>query len=312
MDLFFTYSLDCETPACTPYTQGREREPFFHGPQTWEAGEASVRDFVALMSDQGTAAGTTLNVYPDVARHQASLFREMVDTGVEVGLHLNTLRYSRIGDDKAKWLGHMDYDEQHYAIAMAKDDLEQTLGWSCRGFRSCYGSTNDHTFGVCEDLGFEWTSHPHSRFRPEFASCWRGSWPYPHHTNRKSKLVYGEMKLFEMPGTNGLTVMYDSNPNQPLNLRAETPAEKLGPDRQLLRDVIEENIVEMEKRAIPVRTIIAGSHNTPPFGQRDSHQARNVVWVIRHTREAAASHGLTFRPAHFEDILDEANRVDSY
>ena len=29
MNLFFNYSIDCETPANTEYTEGIEREPFF-------------------------------------------------------------------------------------------------------------------------------------------------------------------------------------------------------------------------------------------------------------------------------------------
>ena len=51
MKLFFNYSLDCETPANTPYTGGTERRPFFHGPATWDAAEASVRGFVERMTD---------------------------------------------------------------------------------------------------------------------------------------------------------------------------------------------------------------------------------------------------------------------
>ena len=70
MKLFYNYSIDCELPVNTPYTEGREREPFFHGPKTWEAEEASVRGFVQQMDDLGAREGATLFVYPDVARHQ--------------------------------------------------------------------------------------------------------------------------------------------------------------------------------------------------------------------------------------------------
>lgn len=92
MKLFFNYSIDCELPANTDCT-GPERREFFHGPETWESAEASVRGFVERMESMGLQQGASLFVYPDVARHQQRLFRELADAGVEVALHLNGLRY---------------------------------------------------------------------------------------------------------------------------------------------------------------------------------------------------------------------------
>ena len=100
MKLFFNYSIDCELPLKTEYTGGTERQPFFGGPKSWEAADASVRGFVRQMDQLGLGRGTTLFVYPDVARHQRALYREMAGAGVEVALHLNGLRYSR----RRSWL----------------------------------------------------------------------------------------------------------------------------------------------------------------------------------------------------------------
>ena len=131
--LFFNYSIDCETPPNTQYTGGSERRPFLGGPQSWEVAEKSVRGFVALMEDVDALDGASLFVYPDVASHQKTLYREMVDAGVETALHLNGLRYSRLIGEKAKWLGEMTFGEQKEAISMAKQDLEEVTGKPCNG-----------------------------------------------------------------------------------------------------------------------------------------------------------------------------------
>jgi hypothetical protein len=312
MKLYFNYSLDCETPPNTPYTGGTERRPFFHGPPTWDFADASVRGFVRQMEELDVRRGATLFVYPDVARHQASLYREVADGGVEVALHLNGLRYSRLQGDDAKWLGEMTRAEQRRALAMAKDEIEQVIGRRCNGYRACYGSANDDTFPILEELGFTWASNVSSRYRPEFFANWRGSWRYPHHAHAKCKLVVGNLRIVEIPMTIGLTVMYDEELRQPLDLRVETPPAIVGESREKLRQVVEENIAEMEMRRAPVRTIIGGSHNTSRFGDRTTHQAQNLDWVVRHARELAGARGLEFCPGSFEDVLAEAVRVDSY
>lgn len=311
MKLFFNYSIDCETPPNTEYT-GPERRPFFHGPATWEFAEASVRGFVARMEELGVGAGASLFVYPDVGRHQQQLYRELAASGVEIALHLNALRYSRLRDDRAKWLGEMSLDEQREAIAMAKQDLEEAVEQPCDGYRACYGSANDDTFSILEELGFEWASNASGRHRPEFFANWAGSWPFGHHANRKCKVVVGNLNLYEIPVTVGLKTFYEGNPDQPLDLRVESSPKAVGEKRESLRSVIEENIVEMARRNVPVRAIIGASHNTNPYADRDTHQSQNLDWIVEHARELAQEQELEFVPASFADLTSEARRVDAY
>lgn len=311
MELFFNYSIDCETPANTDYT-GPERRPFFRGPETWAFAEASVRGFVERMTERGVREGATLFVYPDVARHQRTLYREMAEAGIEVALHLNGLRYSRLRGAEAKWLGEMTGDEQREALRIAKEDLEQSLGRACRGYRACYGSANRETLRLCEELGFAWSSNSSNRYRPEFFANWSGSWPYPHHASAQSNLICGDLALFEIPVTVGLHLYYDESIRQPLDLRVETPPAILGEGREKLRAVIEENLVEMERRAVPVRAIIGASHNTNPFGDRSTHESQNLDWVVRHARERTAAHGGSFRPASFDAMTRCALSIGSY
>jgi peptidoglycan/xylan/chitin deacetylase (PgdA/CDA1 family) len=310
--LFFNYSLDCELPKNTPYTGGTEREPFFGGPRTWEVGEAVVRGFVRQMDELGVRAGASLFLYPDVARHQQTLFRELADAGVEMALHLNGLRYSRLSGDNAKWLGAMSRPGQREALRVAKEDLEQVLGRAVAGYRACYGSANADTPSICEELGFAWSSNCSGRYRPEFAANWAGSWPFAHHASRHSNLICGNLNLYEVPVTSGLNIYYDESIRQPLDLRVETPPDRLGPNREKLRAVIAEHLVEMDHRQSPVRTIIGLSHNTNPFGQPETFQAQNLDWVVRHTRELAAEHGLAFEAASFSAIRAAAVRAGAY
>ena len=236
----------------------------------------------------------------------------MAAAGVEVALHLNGLRYSRLTGDKAKWLGEMTEAEQRDALRTAKTDIEDSLGRACLGYRACYGSANRDTFRLLDDAGFVWASNASCRYRPEFYANWGGSWPYPHHASRQSNLICGDLNLFEMPITVGLSIYYDESVKQPLDLRVETPPSRLGDERQKLRAVIEENIVEMERRAVPVRAIAGGSHNTNPFADRASFQSQNLDWVVRHARELAGQYGLEFTPAKFMRIAEYARKVRSY
>ncbi len=312
MELFFNYSIDCELPPNTEYTEHSEKRPFLHGPASWDFAQASVRGFVTQMEALGLRRGASLFVYPDVARHQKALFRELADTGIEVALHLNGLRYSRLKGSSAKWLGEMSYIEQRQAIEMGKQDLEQVIGRPCLGYRSCYGSANDDTFPICQELGFTWASNSSNRYRPEFAANWRGSWPFVHRPNRKCKLVVGDLELYEIPITVGLTVVYDEKLRQPLDLRVETPPTILGEQRQKLRQVMEEQLDEMQMRQVPVRTIIGASHNTSPYNDPKTYQAQNLNWLAKHARECSQAAGLEFVAAGFAEIAAEARRVNSY
>ena len=312
MKLFFNYSIDCELPSNTKYTGGKEREDFLAGPRSWEYAEKATRGFVELMNDIGVLEGTSLFVYPDVAKEQKQLYREMADAGVETALHLNGMRYSRLDDSKAKWLGAMTYQEQKEAISMAKKDLEEVIGKECTGYRACYGSANDDTFVILEELGFTWASNASGRYRLETSANWWGSWPYPHFASAKSKLIPGELDIFEVPVTRGMETFVEDDRNKPFDLRAESPVEWVGENRELLRKIVEENIVYMQLMNVPVLVIDGASHNNSEFGDFENYRSQNVRWMVRHTKELCEQYGLDFATSSFEQILSEAKRVDSY
>lgn len=310
MKLHFNYSIDCELPPNTPYTDGGERRPFFHGPRDWAFDELSVRGFVEQMDSLGVRNGATLFVYPDVAMHQKHVYREMADKGIEVALHLNGLRYSRLKGEHAKWLGEMNDDQQREALRLAKDDLEQAIGRRCDGYRACYGSATRTTFAILAELGFTWASNSSGRYRPEFCANWAGSWPYGHFAHASSNLIPGDLDLYEIPVTRGLTICFNGNADQPLDLRVETqPALLGGESRPLVRKIIEENVTEMDHRDAPVRAIVGASHNTSAYNDRSTHPAQNLDWIVRHACEAASGVGLEFAPATFAEMAAAARRA---
>ncbi len=302
MKLFYNYSIDCELPP----------DDLFDGPKTWDIAEASARGFVDLMDELGAREGTSLFVYPDVAKHQHKLYREMADAGIEVALHLNGMRYSRMRENRA-WLGSLSYDKQKEALRNAKQDLEDVIGRPVLGYRACYASGNNDTFPICEELGFVWTStSARRRYRADTFANWSGSWEFPYHPNPRCRLIPGTMKIFEMPVTRSLHTFLNDDRNIPLDVRAETPVSIAGEDRKAFRDIIEENLVEIERREIPLRMIAGASHNTNPFGQRDSFQSQNVRYFTRYAKELIEARGYDFTPASFLQMFEEGERVDSY
>jgi polysaccharide deacetylase len=301
MKLFYNYSIDCELPPEGP----------FGGPATWEEAEQSVRGFIEVMDGLGLRQGATLFVYPDVAIRQRTLFRDMAESGIEVALHLNGMRYSRVS--KPAWLGSMSREDQHDALRMAKADLEDVIGQPCLGYRACYASANHDTFPICEDLGFQWTSTSAAgSYKPDVFARWSGGWPFPYHPSSKNMLVPGDMRIYEMPIARGIRTMLEGDPDRPLDLRAETPPETVGPDHMAFRQVIQENLTEMARRNQPVRGLFPGSHNTNPFADTGTHPHANLVAVCELTRELAEADGYEFVPAPFTHVKAEADSVSAF
>ncbi|MGI6277072.1 MAG: polysaccharide deacetylase family protein [Brevefilum fermentans] len=299
--MFFNYSIDCELPP----------DGVFGGPVSWQAAEESTRGFVELMDNLGLVAGASLFVYPDVAIKQKQLFREMAENGVEIGLHLHTMRYSKMKNPN--WLGALSFDEQLEALKMAKSDLEDVIGQPCLGFRACYASANDLTFCAVASAGFKWTStSANGSYKPEIYACWAGGWPFPYFPSSKNKLVPGEMDIYEMPITHGLTLFFNNDKNRPLDMRAETPLDVSGPFFVKWRILIEENLFEMEKRNQPVRAVIGASHNTNPYGKVGSLERNNVVRVCQLTQEISERKRYAFTPASFDQIYVEAKKLDAF
>lgn len=300
MDVFFNYSLDCELPPEGP----------FGGPKTWDVAERSVTGFLEVMAEWGLLEGASLFVYPDVARQQAALYRRLSDEGIEIALHLNGMRYTRM---EPAWLGSLSYPEQYEAIRAAKEDLEQVTGKPCLGYRACYVSANDDTYPILEALGFTWASNTAvGTYKPEIYARWAGCWPFPHHASRQNRLIPGDLDLYEIPKTRGMSVFFNNNPDRPLDMRAETPPEAIGPGGENWRKIITENLVEMEKRDQPVRVVMSGSHNTCLFGDRQGLHHHNLRLFCELAQEVCTKRGYRMVPSSYLAVLETAIRMDAF
>lgn len=301
MKLFFNYDIDCESPP----------DGVFGGPESWDFAEASTRGFIEAMETFGARDGASLFVYPDVATKQRALFREMAEAGIEVALHLHTMRYSRVKEPA--WLGSLPFEKQLEAIRMARADLEDATGAPCLGFKACYASANEDTFAALEELGFVWSSTSAvGSYRPECYSRWAGAWPYPHHASRVNRLIPGDLDLYQIPTTRAVLTRFALNPNRPIDMRTETPPEIVGENGEMWRTVITENLDHMEKLDPPVRAIVGASHNTNPYGDPDAYQRRNLEWAVRFARELSEERGYEFTPSNFIKIREEADRLGAF
>jgi hypothetical protein len=149
-------------------------------------------------------------------------------------------------------------------------------------------------------------------YKPKVYALWAGGWPFPYHPSPKNKLVPGDLKIYEIPITNGIHTFFQGDPDRPMDMRVETPPDLVGPDGEVFRRIIDENLVEMERRDQPVRAIIGGSHNTNPYADPASFQHQNLRWVCAHTRAATEAGGYTFIPARFIEIRVEADHIGAF
>ena len=70
--------------------------------------------------------------------------------------------------------------------------------------------------------------------------------------------------------------------------------------------------VQMQRMNVPVQVIVGVSHNTSDYGDFACDRSQNLRWIVKHTRELCKQHNLEFTPASFEQMLAEAQCVDSY
>ena len=301
MDIYYNYSIDCELPP----------DGVFGGPANWQVAEKSTRGFIDAMAKLGVLEGATLFVYPDVAKKQATLFRELADQHIEIALHLHGKRYSRISNNK--WMGEMTYQEQKAAIQAAKADLEEVTQQPCLGYRACYASANDDTFPILEELGFTWSSTSASgSYKPAVYACWSGGWPFPYHPSRVNKLIPGHLSIYEIPLTRGLRTFFMDDPERPMDMRVEKPIEIRGENFESFSQIIVENITEMEKRNQPIRVIIGASHNTNLYGDPLSLAFQNLEGATRLAKEKTLDAGHSFVPASFNTIKNRALEINAF
>jgi len=302
--LFFAYAIDCQTP----------RKPGGGPDQTWEVAELAVRGIVELFAERGLIGALTLCSEPEVARTQTALFREMTDAGASHALHFQVRGYRPAGaSEDYDWerpLSFYEYDEQKAVLSIAKDEWEQALGLSAETYGACCAMANDYTFPILDELGFRqsYCSVP-GRYNPRHGQRWWGAFPYSHHTSSKSRLVSGELQVYEVPMTRtlqsepgpeaGTWFVRDPRPE------AEMPLERIV-------EIAESNLQDMLLRDHPLLYVYALTHNTWDVGARGTPRRAALEATIEAAQLLAEQHGLELVPATLKDIHLEADRLNAY
>jgi hypothetical protein len=302
--LFFAYFMDCQTPA----------KPGGGPNLTWEMAEIAVRGIAELFSDRGLAHCLGLCSEPEVARRQPDLFAEAAQAGCWQALHFQARAYRPPGaTEDLPWdkpMAAYGYDEQLGLLRIATDDWEQSLGWKAETFGACCAQANDYTHPILAELGYRqcYTSVP-GRYNPEAHQRWWGEYPHSRHCSSKSRLIPGELDLYEVPHTHDLDPKPGSAPGtwHVTDYRAEHEmsfAETVAMATASIQDML--------RRDHPLLYLYAPTHNTWDVGDRSSGRRRAIDTAIDVAHAVAEDFSLELTPASLPEFHAEADRLNAY
>lgn len=304
--LFFLYFMDCQTP----------QKPGGGPTQTWEVAELAVRGLYELFAERGLEHCLGFCSEPEVARRQSGLLREMVDNGCWHALHLQVRGYRPPGaTEDYDWKRPMtwyEYEEQFDAIRLAKDDWEQSMGLAADSFGACCAQANDWTFPILAELGFRqcYVTAP-GRWNPAFevGHLWHGAFPHTRHCSSKSRLVPGELDLYEFPITRGLEQIPAGAPDTWTVKDCRAEAELSFEDTLA---ICEASVRDQMRRDHPVLYLHNPTHNTWDVGDRTSGRRRAIETTIEVGYALAEKLGLALTPCSMAELHAEADRLNAY
>jgi len=301
--LFFCYFVDCQTP----------KKPGGGKDQTWEIAEQAVRGVAEVFAERDLMHALGFCSEPEVARRQPDLFREMADLGAWLALHFQVRGYRPAGAsedyDWERTLAEYDYEEQRAVITIARDEWEQALGMAAEDFGACCAQANDYTFPILAELGFRqcYVSCP-GRYNPAAGQRWWGAFPHSHHVSSKSRLVCGDLDLYECP-LNRTLVPEQVSPGvwRVDDLRAERER-----DFDDAFALAEASVADMMLRDHPILYVHAPTHNTWDATDRAHPRRRAVETVIDVAYALAEQLGLELVPASLKDMHMRADELGAY
>lgn len=301
--LYFCYFVDCQTPT----------KPGGKPDGTWEEAELAVRGMAEIMAERDLIHALGFCSEPEVARRQNVLFEEMDRIGAWQALHFQVRGYLPPGATEEyprdRTLAEYGYDEQRAVIEIAKDDWEQSMGKRAEDFGACCAMANDHTFPILAELGFRqcYCSAP-GRYNHAMGQVWWGAFPHSHHTSARSRLVCGELDLYEFP-LNRTFPPAGVTPGdfRPEDLRAER---EWSFDEAM--EIAEASVRDMIYREHPILYLHVPTHNTWDATDRAHPRRAAVETVIDVAYALAESLDLTLVPATLREMHDRADELGAY
>ena len=273
--LLFTLQIDCES------TQHAVRDP--------DLGERSIRGLGKLFAETDTR-GTFFVIPSDIEVH-AGIYKELEAAGHEIGLHVHPA-----DQGFEEFFGVHSPDDQRAILSEGIDRFAQIMGRRPVSFCPGYGSANDATFGVLEELGFlhGMVSIP-TRDLPQCASVWGSSSLDPRYPHRFNKSLSGDVDFVDLP----VTVDPDSRlwgGAHPLDLRVELVDAKnhwYTIDKAVRRQIVQNT---------PLRQVHAITHNIFDFLDPRNFRRETCLGIVDAARRIAEREGLTFQAATLHDI----------
>jgi len=282
-DLYVCFTMDCE--------RIRRFSPP-GGPQTWEISERAIEGFSEVLLSHGLVG--TFFIVPETAHRHRDLFLELEERGFELGMHFHPQSF---GDLRyGEYLGAYSYEEQVEILSQAADVWAEALGRRPRTFRPGNFSANDSTFRALYDLGFRQGSvSAPERVMPKYRAVWAGAYPYAHHVHPHFRLIPGDLDFFEVPVTEDRERRTWEGKSA-MELRVEMAGVE---DH---RRTIDRCVADMVENQVPVKTIVAVTHNFIDYEDPEEPRRRVLEEMAEYVQKAALRFGLKLRPATIEQI----------
>lgn len=273
--LLFNLQIDCEA------TQLSLKNPAL--------GERAIRGLGEVLAETGTR-GSFLVIPSDIEAH-GPIYRELEKAGHEIGLHFHPDR-----PEISEFLGVQSPDAQRKILTEGMDRFAQVMGRKPRVFCPGYGSANDYTYAILEELGFThgMVSVP-TRNLPQCACVWGNSPLDPHYPHRHFKSLPGDVNFVDLP----LTIDPESRMwggAHPQDLRVELV------DAKNHWYTIDKAVRRQIAQPVPVLQIHAATHNTFEYGDLKNFRRETYVGIVDATRQIAEREKLTFQPATLHDL----------
>ncbi len=274
-ELLFSLQIDCES------TQFSIQDPAL--------GERAIRGLGEILADTGLR-GTFLVIPGDMAAH-AGIYRELAAAGHEIGLHYHPWIQGR-----SEFLGFEGPDAQRELLREAMDRHAQAMGVRPFAFCPGYGSANDFTYGILEELGFThgMVSIP-TRDLPQCACVWGNSSLDPHYPHRFNKSLEGDVDFVDLPPTvDPQSRMWGGA--HPQDLRVELV------DAKNHFYTIDKAVRRQRREETPVLQIRALTHNTFRYDDPQNFRRETFYGIVEAARRIAERENTAFRGATLSDI----------
>lgn len=139
---YFLLTMDCERVP--------NKDFYPRGPLSWQESERNIIAFGETALEFGYKV--TYFAVPEAVEQHADIFKRLINSGHEVGLHLHPHTF-RFGINEH--LANLPYDLQFKIIEEARDVFEGVMGFPPSTFRAGYFSANQDTFRALVELGFK-------------------------------------------------------------------------------------------------------------------------------------------------------------